>query len=119
MRVGYYLNNEYDCEELKLEPPTVPLLDRIVRNILADKPRVTRFPIKWDAVDELEPPPAGIADEPLEDDQVDDLMSQDYPYLDEMSQDSPEHILITPSNDNLSKFAPSHTFHASMSLSKP
>lgn len=57
VRVGYYVNNEYDEETLRLEPPTPPQIDRLIRNILADKPRVTRFPIRWDAVDELEPPP--------------------------------------------------------------
>ena len=37
----------YDCEELNQQPPEVPLHDRIVRNILADKPRVTRYQIDW------------------------------------------------------------------------
>lgn len=56
VRVGYYVNNEYDDENLRIEPPTLPLIHRLTRNILADKPRVTRFPIKWDIIDELEPP---------------------------------------------------------------
>lgn len=58
VRVGYYVNNEYDDEQLRIEPPATPLLEHLTRNILADKPRVTRFPIRWDAVDELEPPPS-------------------------------------------------------------
>lgn len=58
VRVGYYVNNEYDDEQLRAEPPATPLLEHLTRNILADKPRVTRFPIRWDAVDELEPPPS-------------------------------------------------------------
>jgi len=49
VRVGYYVNNEYDSEELNAEPPAKPLLDRVRRNILAEKPRVTRFAIKWDS----------------------------------------------------------------------
>jgi histone chaperone ASF1 len=57
VRVGYYVNNEYDDELLRAEPPAIPVLSQLVRNILADKPRVTRFPIKWDAVDELAAPP--------------------------------------------------------------
>lgn len=59
VRVGYYVNNEYvdpnappptigpDGQPL---PPTLPdpiPLDRIQRQILADKPRVTKFPIPW------------------------------------------------------------------------
>lgn len=56
IRVGYYVNNEYMDEELRLEPPAKPILEKLQRNILADKPRVTRFPIKWDSINELEPP---------------------------------------------------------------
>ncbi|KAH8427012.1 nucleosome assembly factor ASF1 [Aspergillus melleus] len=49
VRVGYYVNNEYDSEELATEPPAKPIIERIRRNILAEKPRVTRFAIKWDS----------------------------------------------------------------------
>ena len=47
VRVGYYVNNEYDNEEMRAEPPAKPIIERINRNILAEKPRVTRFAIKW------------------------------------------------------------------------
>lgn len=47
VRVGYYVNNEYDSEELQNEPPAKPIIERVRRNILAEKPRVTRFAIKW------------------------------------------------------------------------
>ena len=50
VRVGYYVNNEYDSEELRAEPPAKPIIERINRNILAEKPRVTRFAIKWYAL---------------------------------------------------------------------
>lgn len=50
IRVGYYVNNEYADEELREEPPATVRLDRVVRNILAEKPRVTRFPCEFDAV---------------------------------------------------------------------
>ncbi|ROT35769.1 histone deposition protein Asf1 [Sodiomyces alkalinus F11] len=49
VRVGYYVNNEYDSEELNAEPPSKPLTERVRRNILSEKPRVTRFAIKWDS----------------------------------------------------------------------
>ncbi|KAI9745995.1 MAG: Histone chaperone asf1 [Claussenomyces sp. TS43310] len=49
VRVGYYVNNEYDSEDLNADPPAKPLLDRVRRNVLAEKPRVTRFAIKWDS----------------------------------------------------------------------
>ncbi|KAF7519465.1 hypothetical protein PCG10_009995 [Penicillium crustosum] len=51
VRVGYYVNNEYDSEELAAEPPAKPVIERIRRNVLAEKPRVTRFAIKWDSDD--------------------------------------------------------------------
>jgi len=49
VRVGYYVNNEYDSDELNADPPAKPILDRVRRNVLAEKPRVTRFAIKWDS----------------------------------------------------------------------
>ncbi|KAH8865658.1 Histone chaperone ASF1A, partial [Schistosoma japonicum] len=47
IRVGYYVNNEYKKEELRLEPPAEPILDELERHIIASDPRVTRFPIDW------------------------------------------------------------------------
>lgn len=49
VRVGYYVNNQYPDQypELQADPPAKPIVEKIERNILADKPRVTRFAIKW------------------------------------------------------------------------
>ncbi|KAJ8107841.1 hypothetical protein OPT61_g8586 [Boeremia exigua] len=55
VRVGYYVNNEYVDEALALEPPAKPVIEKVQRQILAEKPRVTRFAIKWDS-DESAPP---------------------------------------------------------------
>ncbi|KAG2732496.1 hypothetical protein G9P44_004913 [Scheffersomyces stipitis] len=52
VRVGYYVNNEYDSEELRENPPAKVQVDHVVRNILAEKPRVTRFNIVWDNEDD-------------------------------------------------------------------
>ncbi|GAB1317569.1 Histone chaperone asf1 [Madurella fahalii] len=49
VRVGYYVNNEYESEELVNDPPAKPVIEKIRRNVLAEKPRVTRFAIKWDS----------------------------------------------------------------------
>mmetsp|Transcript_12605 Transcript_12605/g.27241 ORF Transcript_12605/g.27241 Transcript_12605/m.27241 type:complete len:200 (-) Transcript_12605:927-1526(-) len=49
IRIGYYVNNEYLEEELRENPPEVPILSKIYRSILADHPRVTRFPIEFDS----------------------------------------------------------------------
>jgi len=47
IRVGYYVNNEYLDPELRENPPTNPLFDKLQRNVLATNPRVTRFKIDW------------------------------------------------------------------------
>jgi len=46
VRVGYYQNTEYDNEEMNAEPPENIKFDRLMRDI-NEKPRVTRFQIKW------------------------------------------------------------------------
>lgn len=61
MRVGYYVNNDYDDEQLREEPPAKLLLDRVQRNILADKPRVTKFPINF------HPEPGTSSEQPQQD----------------------------------------------------
>jgi histone chaperone ASF1 len=57
VRVGYYVNNEYDSEELRENPPNKVQVEHVVRNILAEKPRVTRFNIVWDNEEGEEFPP--------------------------------------------------------------
>ena len=50
VRVGYYVNNEYTGEyDVEVGPPPLKDLDMamVQRQILADKPRVTKFPIPW------------------------------------------------------------------------
>jgi histone chaperone ASF1 len=48
VRVGYFINNEYSDPELRENPPSKPQFEKMTRNILASKPRVTRFKINWD-----------------------------------------------------------------------
>ena len=47
-RVGYYVNNEYEEIELRENPPTEPQFNKLVRTILSDQPRVTKFKIDWE-----------------------------------------------------------------------
>jgi histone chaperone ASF1 len=49
VRIGYYVNNEYMDQNPEDEPRPfdISLLDKVQRQILADKPRVTKFPIPW------------------------------------------------------------------------
>ena len=63
VRVGYYINNEYDDPLLKENPPEEICYDKIVRNVLSEKPRVTRIPVKWDSTDELDEPNEQIVEE--------------------------------------------------------
>lgn len=47
IRVGYFVNNDYEVEELKENQPEIPDISQIHRNIMAAEPRVTRFKINW------------------------------------------------------------------------
>ncbi|KAK8711930.1 hypothetical protein V6N13_147186 [Hibiscus sabdariffa] len=60
VRVGYYVNNDYDDEQLREEPPPKVLIEKVQRNILSDKPRVTKFPINFHPENggNEEPPPS-------------------------------------------------------------
>ena len=55
-RIGYYVYNDYTDQELIEMPPEKVKIDAVTRNILVDKPRITRFDIKWkeDPVDLME-----------------------------------------------------------------
>lgn len=48
IRIGYYVNNCYTDPELEETAPERPIVEKLQREILADKPRVTRFPIDWE-----------------------------------------------------------------------
>ena len=47
IQIGYYVNNEYSEEYDPENPPNPVEINKLYRNILADQPRVTRFPIDW------------------------------------------------------------------------
>ncbi|XP_077242393.1 histone chaperone ASF1B-like [Tasmannia lanceolata] len=74
IRVGYYVNNDYDDEQLREEPPPKVLIDRVQRNILADKPRVTKFPINFhpETNDNGGQPPAPSPDDYVEEHPVEE-----------------------------------------------
>lgn len=74
VRVGYYVNNEYDSEELRENPPAKVQVEHVVRNILAEKPRVTRFNIVWDNEEATndEYPPEQQVDEEEEEEEEDE-----------------------------------------------
>lgn len=47
VRVGYYVNNKYADEELNNNPPDAPNVDKLIREILVEKPIVTKKNIDW------------------------------------------------------------------------
>lgn len=66
VQVGFYVNNEYIPEESAValagdpaaaveRPFEMSLLHKVQRQILADKPRVTKFPICWTDSDKVSP----------------------------------------------------------------
>ena len=52
-RCGYYLNIFYDNEEMTINPPEKIAINRIMKSVLAEKPRITKFIIDWDVEDIL------------------------------------------------------------------
>lgn len=59
VRVGYYVNTEYEDEARRLEPPVEVDFKGLIRNVLVEKPRVTRFNNPWDS--ELKSGPWGVS----------------------------------------------------------
>ena len=47
IRVGYYVNNDYEEEELRDNPPEKIQIDKVMRNVLTEQPRVTTHTIDW------------------------------------------------------------------------
>ncbi|KAK4776243.1 hypothetical protein SAY87_024204 [Trapa incisa] len=66
VRVGYYVNNDYENEQLREEPPSKVQIDKVQRNILSDKPRVTKFPINFHPENSGNGEPSPSEDQPAE-----------------------------------------------------
>ena len=47
-RCGYYLNITYDNEEMNINMPEKIDVNHLLRNMLADKPRIVRYEIDWE-----------------------------------------------------------------------
>lgn len=63
VQIGYFVNNEYaDPFEPECYPDPVEI-SKLGRNILADEPRVTRFPIDWTGANPNVAAMDGLADE--------------------------------------------------------
>ncbi|KAJ0242963.1 histone chaperone ASF1A [Hirschfeldia incana] len=93
LRVGYYVNNDYEDEQLREEPPTKVLIDKVQRNILSDKPRVTKFPINFHPEDEQQtatdaPPPEPSDEQPDDVNDASQVSSDQPPKPQESPQES-------------------------------
>ncbi|OCF60441.1 histone chaperone ASF1 [Kwoniella mangroviensis CBS 10435] len=55
VRVGYYVNTYYEEEEWKENPPPTVQWDKLFRNVLIEKPKVTRFQNPWDTATQASP----------------------------------------------------------------
>mmetsp|Transcript_29843 Transcript_29843/g.45490 ORF Transcript_29843/g.45490 Transcript_29843/m.45490 type:complete len:240 (+) Transcript_29843:100-819(+) len=123
VRVGYYVNNmmegynpeeeeeDVDENDEKKEPkpkknkPKIEI-SKVTRQILADKPRVTKFSIPWgDLSEEPEQPPLHSIPEDDNDimddkDMEEDEEEDDEPEGDEAEDDEMEQITMTESNQN-------------------
>ncbi|CAO3677241.1 unnamed protein product [Rhizopus stolonifer] len=65
VRVGYYVNNEYTDEVLRESPPEEAIIEKLQRNILADKPKVTRYTIDWSSQQNQPPQQTEQADQDM------------------------------------------------------
>jgi len=59
VRVGYYVNVSYESEELNQNPPSKPDFSKMVKHVLSNIPRVTRFdvtcwPVVVNPIDEMD-----------------------------------------------------------------
>ncbi|KAK6732077.1 hypothetical protein RB195_016447 [Necator americanus] len=57
INLGWFVSNDYDDPELKENPPTKPIIEKLTRTVQTDDLRVTSFPIKWDENQPDEYPP--------------------------------------------------------------
>eukprot|EP00878_Enallax_costatus_P004617 GHUV01004862.1.p1 GENE.GHUV01004862.1~~GHUV01004862.1.p1 ORF type:complete len:247 (+),score=84.30 GHUV01004862.1:366-1106(+) len=110
VRVGYYVNIEYTDPELAEAEikPNPPIISKLQRSIMADHPRVTRFPHDFDK--EPEALPEGEAEpEPddgllLDDEEGDDEgeeYEEDYDEEDDELLDGPEEVNIDDEVENV------------------
>jgi histone chaperone ASF1 len=102
VRVGYFINNDYNDQELRENPPAKPMFDKMTRNILASKPRVTRFKINWDDMNGNAEQVEGEAGTSENNQEVNGMME-----FDDMAMEEPqdENSLVMPPNENSNSLA--------------
>lgn len=102
VRVGYFINNDYADPELRENPPAKPQFDKLTRNILASKPRVTRFKINWDDSPQNGAPSNDISEENSFLQGIDSTsMEGDVMPVDENNATIDENSVALPCNDRI------------------
>lgn len=85
---------------MRENPPPKPLFDKMTRNILASKPRVTRFKINWDDAN-------GNAEETVEEAATNEnnQMENGMEYDLGLDEHHDENSLVMPANENSNSLA--------------
>jgi histone chaperone ASF1 len=101
IRVGYYVNNEYTEEYDEVTGPPMPLdITKVTRQILADKPRVTKFPIPWgdgtEATAVLQPPPPPLTEDMNGTQETEDTAEMEPEGYDDNENDNVEEDNLVP-----------------------
>ena len=86
-RSGYYVYNSYTDQELIESDPEQVLIEKVQRNILADKPRITRFNIDWGTEEGQKSMEEALKNEFEEENKKTEGMLQDKTNLTEMKND--------------------------------
>jgi histone chaperone ASF1 len=94
VRVGYYVSNEYEDEMLRENPPEEVDFNLLQRNILADQPRVTRFPIPWDGDEDLPPVESSTMNEEPEEMEINDNEEEEEDDEEEEESDDDENAEV-------------------------
>lgn len=77
VQIGYHVNNEYTEEFDPQFPPNPVDISKLRRNILADRPRVTRYAIDWTGQNNnpLLPGGAEVADAEVEEEEEENVIT--------------------------------------------
>jgi len=90
IRIGYYVNIDYgDNKDLNENPPDTPVIDKLVRNVLQDKPLVTRYQIPWSDDPQLLQQQALLEQQELEQKVQAELLDQEFKDVDEKPPSTP------------------------------
>jgi histone chaperone ASF1 len=78
IKIGYYCAvNYFQDEQYMAEPPPVVEWNKMYRNLLGERPKVTRYSIPWDNEEDMQVDRTGEDVEMIGDSQIGSVMSVD------------------------------------------